>query len=119
MAAEVIGTKRLDFIEYHQLLKISLPSKKNLQQRGEKSRYKRLAAATRCENKGKDRPARTPHVAFVVVSHYRLQIIFFALTSMFPRDFPFFIKDDRRYCKICFQQGLVVYQTPLFHPYLF
>ena len=34
------------------------------------------------ENKGKDRPARTPHVAFVVVSHYRLQIIFFVLTSM-------------------------------------
>ena len=29
MAAEVIGTKGLDFIEYHQLLKISLPSKKN------------------------------------------------------------------------------------------
>ena len=28
MAAEVIGTKGLDFIEYHQLLKISLPSKK-------------------------------------------------------------------------------------------
>ena len=28
-AAEVIGTKGLDFIEYHQLLKVSLPSKKN------------------------------------------------------------------------------------------
>ena len=28
------------------------------------------------ESKGKDRPARTPHVAFVVASHYRLQITF-------------------------------------------
>ena len=27
------------------------------------------------ENKGKDRPARTPYVAFVVASHYRLQIM--------------------------------------------
>ena len=28
------------------------------------------------ENKGKDRPARTPFVAFVVALHYRLHIIF-------------------------------------------
>ena len=27
------------------------------------------------ENKGKDRPARTPYVAFVVASHYCLQIV--------------------------------------------
>ena len=29
----------------------------------------------RHENKGKDRPAWTPYVAFVVASHYRLQIV--------------------------------------------
>ena len=33
------------------------------------------------ENKGKDRPARTPHVAFVVASHYHLQIIFLHLQA--------------------------------------
>ena len=33
--------------------------------------------------------------------------------------FSLFVKDDRRFCKICFQQRLIVYQTPLFHQYLF
>ena len=26
--------------------------------------------------------------------------------------FSLFIKNDRRFCKICFQLGLIVYQTP-------
>ena len=30
------------------------------------------------ENRGKDRPARTPHVAFVVALHYRLHIFLFS-----------------------------------------
>ena len=33
--------------------------------------------------------------------------------------FSLFVKDDRRFCKICFQRGLIVDQTPLFHQHLF
>ena len=28
-------------------------------------------------------------------------------------------KDDRWFCKNCYQQGQIVYQTPMFHQYLF
>ena len=28
-------------------------------------------------------------------------------------------KDDRRFCKICFQRGLIADQTPLFNQHLF
>ena len=43
------------------------------------------------KNECKDGPTQTPHVVFVVASHYCLQIIylFFALTSMSLRDVPF------------------------------
>ena len=35
------------------------------------------------------------------------------------RGFSPFVNDDLRFCKNCFQQGLIVYQTPMFHQYLF
>ena len=40
------------------------------------------------ENRGKDRPAWTPHVAFAVASHYRLQIIFLLPQVCLSRIFP-------------------------------
>ena len=33
--------------------------------------------------------------------------------------FSLFVRGDRRFCIICFQQGLIVYQTPVLHYYLF
>ena len=47
-------------------------------------------------------------MAFVVVPHYRLQIVFL-LSQDGPKEFFLFIKDDRRFCQICFQKGLMVY----------
>ena len=68
------------------------------------------------ENKGKERPARTPHEAFgrVVLSPSNYT---FAFTSISFEGFSLFVRDDQRFCKNCFQQGLIVYQTPMFHQY--
>ena len=44
---------------------------------------------TRYENKGKDRPARTSHVAFVVASQYHLQIIFLLSQACLKETFAF------------------------------
>ena len=53
---------------------------------------------SRCsENKGKDRPTRTAHVAFVDASHYRPQIIFCSHKHAF-KGFSLFERDDRRFC---------------------
>ena len=41
------------------------------------------------ENKGKERPARTPQEAFVVASYYRLQIILLLSQAYLLRDFPY------------------------------
>ena len=48
------------------------------------------------ENKSKGRPTRTPHVAFVVASQYRLQIIFLLSYAYLSGIFPFFVRDDQR-----------------------
>ena len=32
---------------------------------------------------------------------------------------PLFVGDDWRFCETCLQQGLIVYQTLMFHQYLF
>ena len=31
------------------------------------------------------------------------------------KGFSLSVRDDQRFCKNCFQQGLIVYQTPMFH----
>ena len=43
----------------------------------------------------------------------------FALTSVSLRYFPFFVRDDRNFCKSCFRQGQIVSETPMFDQYLF
>ena len=45
--------------------------------------------------------------------------LYFCSKEHVLKRFSLFVKDDRRFCKICFQQRLIVYQTPLFHQYLF
>ena len=50
------------------------------------------------EKKGKDRTAWTRHVAFVVASHYRLQIIFCSRKYVFKGIF-LFVRGDRKFCK--------------------
>ena len=49
------------------------------------------------ENKSKGRPTRTPHVAFVVASPYRLQNIFLLSQACLSGIFPFFVRDDQRF----------------------
>ena len=66
------------------------------------------------ENKGKDRPAQTSNVAFVIV----FKLYFFSHQRVF-KGFSFFVRDDRRFRKNFFQQRLIVYQTPLLHQYSF
>ena len=34
------------------------------------------------------------------------------------KGFSLSVRDDQRFCKNCFQQGLIVYQTPMFYQYL-
>ena len=102
MAAEVIGTKGLDFIEYHQLLKISLPSKK-IDNREEKKVDK------------SDKPRQDGLPMWLSWSRRITVFKLYLLLSQELKRFSLFIKDDRRFCKICFQHGLIVYQTPLFH----
>ena len=56
-------------------------------------------------------------MAFVVASHYRLQITFL-LSQACLKGFSL-VRDDRRFCKNCCQQGLIVYQTQMLHQHLF
>ena len=114
MAAEVIGTKGLDFIEYHQLLKVSLPSKK-IDNREEKKvdksdKPRRHDVRIKVKINSTDSPCGFRGRVVLPPSNY----IFCSHKNVLKR-FSLFIKDDRRFCKICFQQGLIVYQTPLFH----
>ena len=46
-------------------------------------------------------------MAFVVASHYHLQIIFLLSRVVF-KGFSFFVGDDWRFCKNCFQEGLIL-----------
>ena len=68
-------------------------------------------------NKGKDRPARTPHVAFMATSYYRLPIVFL-LSKACRKGFSLFVRDYRMLYKNCFQQGLIVYPDGLWKPFL-
>ena len=43
----------------------------------------------------------------------------FALTRAFLKEFSLFVRDDQRFCKKCFRQRLIAYQTPMFYQYLF
>ena len=45
--------------------------------------------------------------------------LYFCSKEHVLKRFSLFVRDDRRFCKICFQQQLIVYQTPLFHQNLF
>ena len=55
------------------------------------------------ENKGENRLARTPHMAFVVASHYSLKIIFLLSRAWIL----LFVRDDRRFLKISSGKGWI------------
>ena len=57
------------------------------------------------ENKGENRLARTPHVAFVVASHYSLQITFLLSRAWFS--FLWEMIGDRRFLKIASSKGWI------------
>ena len=96
--------KGIGFYRIPSVIKNKSSIEEELKQRGEKSVDTSVKSRRHDTDENKDRPARTPHVAFVVPSH----IIFYVLKSL--KRFSLVAKDEL---------GLIVYQTPMFHEYLF
>ena len=45
--------------------------------------------------------------------------LYFCSHKRVSKGFSLFVRDDRRFCENYFQQGQIVYQTPIFDQYLF
>ena len=107
--------KGIGFYRIPSVIKNKSSIEEELKQRGEKSVDTSVKSRRHDTDENKDRPALTPHVAFVVPSHYRL--IFYIFTFLLPQTSLKVLKEISLVVKD--ELGLIVYQTPMFHEYLF